>query len=87
MHSRGCERVVSNILLLISQTMCIDNFEIITDVAARFLLPRLAMDLICDKTSVASLRSSISTLPTTYERAYELTFARILKQPETVVNL
>jgi len=45
------------------------------------------MDLICNQTSVASLRNCLSILPTTYEKAYETTFNRILKQPDTIVDL
>jgi ankyrin repeat protein len=45
------------------------------------------MDLICNQTSVASMRNSLSILPATYEKAYEMTFNRILKQPDTIVDL
>lgn len=45
------------------------------------------MDLICNLTSVAALRTCISILPSTYEQAYEITFERILKQAESIVDL
>ncbi|KAI0537483.1 hypothetical protein GGR58DRAFT_471699 [Xylaria digitata] len=61
--------------------------DILEAAKGSFLLPRLAMDLICNQTSVASLRSCLSILPTTYEKAYEITFNRILKQPDTIVDL
>ncbi|KAH6971456.1 hypothetical protein BKA56DRAFT_494602, partial [Ilyonectria sp. MPI-CAGE-AT-0026] len=52
-----------------------------------FLLSRLAMDFICNLTSVASLRTCLADLPSTYEKAYEITFERVLGQPESIVNL
>jgi len=45
------------------------------------------MDLICIQTSVASLRNFLATLPETYEKAYKITFDRILQQPATIVDL
>jgi ankyrin repeat protein len=54
---------------------------------ARFLLSRLAMDVICTLTSVASLRTCLADLPSTYEKAYEITFERVLGQPDSIVNL
>ncbi|KAK3369943.1 hypothetical protein B0H63DRAFT_527707 [Podospora didyma] len=45
------------------------------------------MDVVCMQTNVAALRNCLSTLPTTYEKAYQITFDRILKQPDTMVDL
>ena len=45
------------------------------------------MDFICTLTNVASLRTCLAELPSTYEKAYEITFERILKQPDSIVNL
>ncbi|KAL6412486.1 1-alkyl-2-acetylglycerophosphocholine esterase [Ilyonectria robusta] len=45
------------------------------------------MDFICNLTSVASLRTCLADLPSTYEKAYEKTFERVLGQPDSIVNL